>query len=106
MAFGAQYGCICQWVRRETIVRSDRRHSQMIKAYTAVDTAAGTSQSLCEKIRNCSGVTEAHVVAGEFDIMVELTGKTPRDILHVVTADIRPSDGVGTTRTYICLDEA
>lgn len=77
----------------------------MIKAYTLIDTAAGTSEAACEAIRAIEGVTEAHVVAGDFDVIVELEGDRPHDLLRTVTSRIRPLEGVGTTRTYVWLDE-
>lgn len=76
----------------------------MINAYAMIDTAEGASPELCERIRTFDGVTEAHVVAGDFDIVVELEGEHPYDLQHVLTTEIRPLDGVGTTRTYVCLE--
>ncbi|WP_394341812.1 hypothetical protein [Natrarchaeobius halalkaliphilus] len=37
--------------------------------------------------------------------MVEIEGDGPHDILTTVTSDIRSLEGVGTTRTYVRLDE-
>ena len=77
----------------------------MITAYTMVDTAAGTSKSVCEAARTADGVVEAHVIAGDFDVLIELEGDSPHDILRVITSQIRTLDGVGTTRTYVSLDD-
>ena len=76
----------------------------MVDAYAMIDTAAGTTEEVCQSLRDDAGVTEAHVIAGDFDIMVELTGEEPRDILETVTEAIRPLEGVGATRTYLCID--
>jgi len=77
---------------------------RMVSAYAMIDVGEGASSELCERIRTLDGVTEAHVVAGDFDIVVELQGERPYDLQHVLTAEIRPLDGVGTTRTYVCLE--
>ena len=76
----------------------------MVRAYAMIDTGAGTSTAICEEIRSFDAVTEAHVVGGEFDIVVELDGEHPRDLQRTLTAEIRPIEGVGTTRTYVCLE--
>lgn len=76
----------------------------MIRAYTAIDCAAGTSGDVCDRIRAVDGVTEAHVVAGDFDVIAELEGESPKDLLRTISSEIRPVDGVGTTRTYIAID--
>ena len=76
----------------------------MIRAYTTVITGGGTSPDVVERIRGLPNVTEAHVVAGDFDIVVELEADDVRGIQETVTSDIRSFDEVGTTRTYVQLD--
>jgi Lrp/AsnC family transcriptional regulator for asnA, asnC and gidA len=76
----------------------------MVDAYAMIDTAAGTTEEVCQSLRDDAGVEAAHVIAGDFDVMVELTGDEPRDILETVTEAIRPLEGVGATRTYVCVD--
>jgi len=76
----------------------------MVRAYAMIDTGEGAAPELCKRIRTFDGVTGAHVVAGDFDIVVELDGERPYDLQRVLTGKIRPLDGVGTTRTYVCLE--
>lgn len=76
----------------------------MVYAYTTVDVATGMSDEVCEALADVEDVVDAHVIAGDFDVMIELEGETPHDVLASVTSAIRPLDGVGTTRTYICID--
>lgn len=76
----------------------------MVDAYATIDTASGTAEDVCHSLRDAGGVADVHVIAGDFDVMVELTGEEPRDILETVTESIRPLEGVGATRTYICID--
>jgi len=76
----------------------------MVRAYIMVKTAAGKSESLLESTRALDGVTEAHIVAGAYDIIVEGTGEEVYDLLHSVATDIRDQEGVTDTRTYVCLE--
>lgn len=76
----------------------------MVQAYVMIDIAAGTVEDVLSEIQSIEAVTEAHVVAGDFDVIAEVQGEVVRDILITVTREIRPLDGVGTTKSYICLD--
>lgn len=76
----------------------------MIRAYVAVITAGGASKEVLDAVRDLSGVTEAHVVAGDFDIVAEIEGETVHDLQTMLTKEIQAIDGVGTTRTYVQLD--
>ncbi|APX97470.1 MULTISPECIES: Lrp/AsnC family transcriptional regulator [Natronorubrum] len=76
----------------------------MIRAFVLIDVAAEMPDSVCRAVRDSDDVLEAHVVAGDFDVIADLEGDDPHDVLTTVTSDIRPLEGVGTTRTYICLD--
>jgi DNA-binding Lrp family transcriptional regulator len=70
-----------------------------------VKTAAGKSAALQADIDAIEGVEEAHVVAGQYDIIVEAAGEEVYDVIHSVATDVRDLDGVVDTRTYICLEE-
>lgn len=76
----------------------------MVRAYTAIITGSGSSQDVNAAVRELPGVTEAHVVAGDFDVIAEIEAEGVRDIQRTVTSGIHDIDGVGTTRTYIQLD--
>lgn len=76
----------------------------MVRAFVMIKTAAGKSEVLLESIRAVEGVDEAHIVAGQYDIIAETTGEGVYDVMQSVSADIRALDGVSDTRTYICLE--
>ncbi len=67
-------------------------------------TAAGKSADLQDRIREMDSVIEAHVVAGEYDIIVEAEGDEVYEVIHAVATDLNELDGVVGTRTYICLE--
>ncbi|WP_433624976.1 Lrp/AsnC ligand binding domain-containing protein [Halomicrococcus sp. NG-SE-24] len=76
----------------------------MIHAYTTVITGGGTSQTVAERVRELPNVTEAHVVAGDFDVIAEIEADDIHGIQETVTSGIRSLEEVGTTRTYLRLD--
>ncbi|WP_436911139.1 Lrp/AsnC family transcriptional regulator [Halosimplex marinum] len=76
----------------------------MVRAFIMVKTAAGKSEQLLDSIRGIDGVEEAHIVAGQYDIIVEAVGEEVYDLMHGVATKLRDLDGVADTKTYICLD--
>jgi DNA-binding Lrp family transcriptional regulator len=76
----------------------------MVHAVIMVKTGAGESESTVADIRDVDGVTEAHVVAGEFDIIAEVEVDEVYDVLHTASSGIQGLDGVLDTKTYIALD--
>jgi DNA-binding Lrp family transcriptional regulator len=76
----------------------------MVRAYIMVKTAAGKSEELLDRARGLAGVDEAHIVAGKYDIIVEVSAEEVYDVLHSVATAIRDLDGVVDTRTYFSLE--
>jgi transcriptional regulator, AsnC family len=79
-------------------------HNEMVSAYIMIKTAAGKSEALLEATRSLAGVSEAHIVAGTYDIIAEASGDEVYDVMHSVASGIRDLDGVSDTRTYMCLE--
>jgi len=76
----------------------------MVRAFVMVKTEAGESERLVDAIRGVERATEAHVVAGDYDIIVEVEAEEVYDVLQVAADNIRTLDGVTDTRTYMALD--
>lgn len=76
----------------------------MPKAYVMVMTGAGQSLDVVSDIRDIDGVVEAHVVAGDFDVVAELEADDTSAFLPLVTSQLQKLEGVGTTKTYIVLE--
>lgn len=76
----------------------------MVRAFIMVDAAVGHAEELVEAVRDLARVTEAHVVAGDFDLVVEAEGEEVYDVIHDVATNIRSMDHVEDTKTYICLE--
>jgi DNA-binding Lrp family transcriptional regulator len=77
----------------------------MVHAFIMVKTGAGESEQLLEPIRTLEGVTEAHIVAGAYDLIVEADAAEVYDVLQTVTSGIQSLQGVSDTKTYISLEE-
>ena len=75
----------------------------MVHAVIMVKTEAGRSEETVEVIRDVDGVTEAHVVAGEYDVIAEVEAEEVYDVLHTASSGIQGLDGVVDTKTYIAL---
>ncbi|WP_458209593.1 Lrp/AsnC ligand binding domain-containing protein [Haladaptatus sp. NG-SE-30] len=76
----------------------------MVHAFIMVNTAAGKSQSLLESVRGLGSVQEAHIVAGDYDIVVEVDAGEVYDVLQTASGDVQGLDGVVDTKTYIAID--
>jgi DNA-binding Lrp family transcriptional regulator len=76
----------------------------MVRAFIMMETSAGTSAPLQGAIAEIPAVEEAHVVAGQYDIIAEATGEEIYDVIHGVATNVRDLEGVVDTRTYICLE--
>jgi DNA-binding Lrp family transcriptional regulator len=75
----------------------------MVHAFVMVKTAAGASEGLVDTLRNAAQVTEAHIVAGEYDVIAEVDVGEVYDVLDTVANEIRSLEGVADTRTYISM---
>ncbi|WP_128476328.1 Lrp/AsnC ligand binding domain-containing protein [Halorussus pelagicus] len=76
----------------------------MVHAFIMVKTAAGRSEDVLAGVRELDRISEAHVVAGEFDVIVEADGDEVYDVLQVSSSDISGMNGVADTKTYMAID--
>jgi DNA-binding Lrp family transcriptional regulator len=77
----------------------------MIEAFVMVKTEAGEADAVLEPIRDLVSVTEAHLVAGEYDVVVEVEATEMPSIVQTVSGSIRGFDGVTDSKTYLSLAE-
>lgn len=76
----------------------------MVHAYVLVKTGSGESDTTIDLIREIAGVTEAHIVAGAYDIVAEVEVDNVYTVLQTSASDIQSLDGINETRTYIALE--
>lgn len=77
----------------------------MVNAFIMIKTGTGESEPLVGALSNLDHVTEAHVVAGSYDVIAEVEADEVYDILKTASTDIQKLGGVSTTKTYISLDD-
>jgi DNA-binding Lrp family transcriptional regulator len=76
----------------------------MVTAYVMVKANTGEADRLKNAIEEIEGVNEAHIVAGDVDIIAKLSVDSPAQV-KVISADgIQGISGVEDTRTYIAMD--
>lgn len=76
----------------------------MVHAYVFVKTAAGGSDAAIGTIRELPGISEAHIVAGAYDIVAEVDVEDVYSVLQTASSEIQALDGIDETRTYIALE--
>lgn len=76
----------------------------MVHAYVMVKTGAGESEHILADIRDIPEITEGHIVAGDFDMIVEVDVEDVYAVLQAAASELQSLDGVVETRTYIALE--
>lgn len=76
----------------------------MVHAFVMVKTTAGSSEALISKVRDIADVTEAHIVAGDFDVIAEIETDEVYEVLDTVSSNVRSFEGVSDTKTYVALE--
>lgn len=76
----------------------------MVHAFVMAKTAAGRSEEMVDAARGIDATAEAHIVAGDYDLIVEVDADEVYDVLHTASSSIQGIDGIADTKTYISLD--
>ncbi|MFB6093877.1 MAG: Lrp/AsnC ligand binding domain-containing protein [Halanaeroarchaeum sp.] len=75
----------------------------MVRATIMIRTTAGHSPTVRDFARDLEGVLEAHVVAGDFDVIAEVEAESVHDVQAAAADAIRAHDGATETKTYVAL---
>lgn len=75
----------------------------MVRSFVMVETAAGSSEQLLGRLESVEGVHDAHIVAGNYDIIAEIEAPEVYDILSTVSGAVHDLEGVTETKTYIAM---
>lgn len=76
----------------------------MVHAFIMVKTAVGESENLLADVRGLAQVDDAHIVAGDYDIIAEVDVSEVYEVMQTASSGIQSLDGVDDTKTYIALD--
>jgi DNA-binding Lrp family transcriptional regulator len=72
-----------------------------ITAYVLIKTELGKADTIASEILKLPGVLKATVVAGEYDIIVELLDTNIEEVLNKVVRGIQEIPDVKETKTFI-----
>ncbi|MFC6863771.1 Lrp/AsnC family transcriptional regulator [Halomicroarcula sp. GCM10025817] len=76
----------------------------MVTAYVMVKAHTGDADRLRNEIEAIDGVVEAHIVAGDVDLIAKVDVDTPAAVKDVAATHIQDIEGVESTQTYIAMD--
>lgn len=76
----------------------------MVHAFVMVKADSGDAESVLDAVLAVGGITEAHIVAGDFDIIAEIEVEEVYDVLGTAATDIRSIEAVVDTKTYVALE--
>ncbi|MDS0259595.1 Lrp/AsnC ligand binding domain-containing protein [Haloarcula sp. S1CR25-12] len=76
----------------------------MVTAYVMVKAHTGDADRLKREIEGIDGVTEAHIVAGDVDLIAKVSVDTPAAVKDVAATHVQDIQGVESTQTYIAMD--
>jgi len=77
----------------------------MVVAYVMVKAHTGEADRLQDDIEAVEGVTAAHIVAGDVDIIAKVDVPSPGDVKTIAADGIQGLDGVEDTHTYVAMGE-
>ncbi|WP_336036272.1 Lrp/AsnC family transcriptional regulator [Halobacterium yunchengense] len=75
----------------------------MVTAYVLVKANTGEADRLLEDVAAIDGVVDAHIVAGDVDLIAKLDVDAPTDVKEIAADRIQTVDGVESTETYISM---
>lgn len=76
----------------------------MVTAYIMVKANTGDADRLLQEIRDTEGIVDAHIVAGDVDLIAKAVVETPGEVKGVVADAIQSIDGVASTQTYLAME--
>jgi len=75
----------------------------MVTAYVMVKANTGEADRLLDEIAAIDGVIDAHIVAGDVDIIAKVDVDAPADVKEIAATTIQNIAGVEDTETYISM---
>ncbi len=76
----------------------------MVVAYVMVKAHTGDADRLKSEIQDIDGVVEAHIVAGDVDLIAKVEVDSPGEVKDIAATQIQEIDGIEDTQTYIAME--
>ncbi|WP_232702878.1 Lrp/AsnC family transcriptional regulator [Halobacterium wangiae] len=75
----------------------------MVTAYILVKANTGEADRLLHAVAGIDGVVDAHLVAGDVDLIARVDVDSPADVKEIAADAIQNTPGVEDTETYISM---
>ena len=75
----------------------------MVVAYVMVKAHTGEADRLRDDVEAIDGVTAAHIVAGDVDVIAKVDVSSPGDVKEIAADRVQGLDGVEDTQTYVAM---
>jgi DNA-binding Lrp family transcriptional regulator len=76
----------------------------MVTAYVLVKAETPEADRLLDAVLDIDGVADAHIVAGDVDLIAKVSVESPGAVKTVVAEQIGAIDGVASTQTYVTME--
>ncbi|WP_227380917.1 Lrp/AsnC family transcriptional regulator [Haladaptatus halobius] len=76
----------------------------MVTAYVLIKANVPTVDQIRDTIMEINGVEDAHIVAGDVDIITKVVVGSPADVREIVASGILSIDGIEHTYTYMAME--
>jgi len=76
----------------------------MVTAYVMIKSMIGEVETIRDDVKAIEGVIDAHIVAGDVDVIAKLEVASPDAIKALIGEEIHGIDGIDSTTTYIAMD--
>lgn len=76
----------------------------MVVAYALLEADTSDIDGLVADVTDIEGVTDAHMVAGDVDVIARIEVADPGSASTVINRKIAALDGVADTETYMSMD--
>jgi DNA-binding Lrp family transcriptional regulator len=76
----------------------------MVTAYVLIKAETPEADRLLDAVREVDGVVDAHIVAGDVDLIAKVTVDSPAAVKTAAAEQIGTIDGVESTQTYVTME--
>jgi DNA-binding Lrp family transcriptional regulator len=76
------------------------QYNPMVDMYVLIVCDLGRTEEIASDLREIDEVNEVYMLSGVYDIIVKMSGPSPKDLEHVYSK-IRHVNGVETTSTLV-----
>ncbi len=75
----------------------------MVVAYVLIKANTSEADRLLDEVSSLENILDAHVVAGDVDLIAKVDVESPQAVKDIVADEIQGMDGVENTETYISM---